>query len=122
VVKNGDQYKVVNRIDDGWMGVDIGPESLKELERLVNNSQSIFWNGPVGMFEDEKCANGTEKLVRLLEMAQKKGKYVLVGGGETAYAARMFGHLENVSTGGGALLSYMEGADMPGVNILEREP
>lgn len=121
LVRKGDEYKVVDKIDNGWMGVDIGPGSIKALKKLIESSKCIFWNGPIGMFEDEECANGTMRLVKLLESAEKNGKYVLVGGGETAYAARMFGQLENVSTGGGALLSYMEGVDMPGLDVLERE-
>lgn len=120
LIKRNDEYKFSENIEESWIGVDIGPETIKMLQELIKKSRSIFWNGPPGIFEDEKCT-GTEKIVKLLEEAEKNGKYVLVGGGETACAARKLGHISNVSTGGGALLSLLEGSDMPGIRALEKE-
>lgn len=117
---NDGQIRVGRDIPHEYTVIDIGPDSIALLQTAIRRSRSIFWNGPLGIFECTDGENGTRALVQCLEEEEKRGKYVLVGGGETACAARRYGQLRNVSTGGGALLRLMEGGDMPGLDVLER--
>ncbi|KAA3438738.1 phosphoglycerate kinase [Rufibacter hautae] len=111
-------------IPDGWMGLDIGPETIASFSEVVRNSKTILWNGPMGVFEFENFATGTKAIAEAVVEATKNGAYSLIGGGDSAAAVTQMGHSHNVSyvsTGGGALLEYMEGKQLPGVIALQLE-
>jgi phosphoglycerate kinase len=105
----------------GWMGLDIGYNSIKAFEEVIKNSKTILWNGPMGVFEMEKFQNGTKSIAVAVAHATQKGAFSLVGGGDSVAAVNKF-HLANdvsyVSTGGGALLEFFEGKTLPGVAAL----
>lgn len=109
------------QIPDGWMGLDIGPETVKLFSKTVADSKTILWNGPMGVFEMEKFLVGTKAIADAVVEATKKGAFSLIGGGDSAAAVSKFGLTEDVSyvsTGGGALLEYMEGKELPGVKAI----
>jgi phosphoglycerate kinase len=109
-------------IPDGWEGLDIGPKSSEIFAEVVRNSQTILWNGPLGVFEFPKFAVGSRDIAEAIVAATKKGAFSLIGGGDSAAAVNQFGlgdQVSYVSTGGGALLEYMEGKTLPGVAALE---
>ncbi|MDO7849826.1 phosphoglycerate kinase [Hymenobacter sp. M29] len=108
-------------IPDGWMGLDLGPESRKAFADVIRQSKTILWNGPMGVFEMPNFAKGTEDVARAIADATAAGAYSLIGGGDSAAAVQQLGFGEQVSyisTGGGALLEYMEGKELPGVTAL----
>lgn len=110
-----------DNIKAGWMGLDIGPDSVKAFEKVISDSKTILWNGPMGVFEMEKFENGTRKIAEAVAEATKKGAFSLIGGGDSAAAVAKFGledQVSYVSTGGGALLEYMEGKELPGVKAI----
>jgi len=110
-----------NAIPEGWMGLDIGPESVKSFSEVVKSSKTILWNGPMGVFEMEKFETGTKSVAEAVVEATKKGAFSLIGGGDSAAAVTKFGfedEVSYVSTGGGALLEYMEGKELPGVKAI----
>lgn len=110
-----------NQIPDGWMGLDLGPESIKAFSEVVRNSKTILWNGPMGVFEMSNFAKGTETVAQAIADATQQGAFSLIGGGDSAAAVNQLGFAEQVSyisTGGGALLEYMEGKELPGVTAL----
>lgn len=117
--------KIVNANDipEGWMGMDTGPESLKEWESVLMNSKTILWNGPVGVFEMPKFAVGTKKIAEILAKAtSEKGAFTLVGGGDSVAAVTQMGYADKVSyvsTGGGAMLEYLEGKELPGIKAIK---
>lgn len=105
-------------IADGWMGLDIGPKAVSEFCAVIKNSKTILWNGPMGVFEMQKFENGTRKVAEAIVEATANGAYSLIGGGDSAAAINKFGlgnNVSYVSTGGGALLEYIEGKTLPGV-------
>jgi phosphoglycerate kinase len=105
-------------IKDGWMGLDIGPDSIKVFSKVVENSKTILWNGPMGVFEMAKFEQGTKAIADAVVKATENGAFSLIGGGDSAAAVAKFGLTQDVSyvsTGGGALLEYMEGKELPGV-------
>lgn len=108
----------INEIPDVWMGLDIGPESEKLFNAAIAQSKTILWNGPAGVFEFEKFSHGTKAVANAIADATSKGAFSLIGGGDSAAAISKF-HLTDkvsyVSTGGGALLEYIEGKELPGV-------
>lgn len=109
-------------IKDGWMGLDIGPQAIEVFSKVIENSRTILWNGPMGVFEMEKFANGTKKVAEAVVRATSKGAFSLIGGGDSAAAVAQLGFSEKVSyvsTGGGALLEYFEGKVLPGVKALD---
>ncbi len=109
-------------IQDGWMGLDIGPQSIAVFSKAIGDSKTILWNGPMGVFEMEKFAGGTKAVAQAVVDATKKGAFSLIGGGDSAAAVAQFGFNDDVSyvsTGGGALLEYFEGKVLPGVKALE---
>lgn len=105
-------------IPSGWMGLDIGKESITNFKLILLNSKTILWNGPMGVFEMTPFENGTKSIAQAVAEATKNGAYSLIGGGDSAAAVQKFGFAEQVSyisTGGGALLEYFEGKELPGI-------
>lgn len=111
-----------NAIKEGWMGLDIGPQAQQVFAQVIEQSRTILWNGPMGVFEMEKFSEGTKKIAEAVVKATEKGGFSLIGGGDSAAAVAQLGFSEKVSyvsTGGGALLEYFEGKVLPGVKALE---
>lgn len=108
----------VKSIPDGWQGLDAGPRSLENFDNVVNESKTILWNGPLGVFEMETFSKGTIALGNSIAKSTKGGAFSLVGGGDSVAAVKQFG-FENkvsyVSTGGGAMLESLEGKTLPGI-------
>lgn len=110
-----------NAIPNGWMGLDIGPQAIAVFSKVIEESKTILWNGPMGVFEMEKFADGTKTVAQAVVNATEKGAFSLIGGGDSAAAVAQLGFSERVSyvsTGGGALLEYFEGKVLPGVKAL----
>jgi phosphoglycerate kinase len=108
----------VKAIPDGWQGLDAGPQSLKNFEKVIMESKTILWNGPLGVFEMESFANGTIELGNFIAASTANGAFSLVGGGDSVAAVKQFGFEEKmsyVSTGGGAMLEMLEGRTLPGI-------
>lgn len=109
-------------IPEGWMGLDIGPQAQEVFSNIIKDSKTILWNGPMGVFEMENFANGTKTVAKAVVEATKNGAFSLIGGGDSAAAVNTLGYGDDVSyvsTGGGALLEYMEGKVLPGVAALD---
>ena len=107
-----------HEIPDGFEGVDAGPESLERWGKVILDSKTVLWNGPVGVFEIPPFANGTLKIAEFLAKATEKGAYTLVGGGDSVAAVTQMGYAKKVSyvsTGGGAMLEALEGKELPGI-------
>ncbi|MCC5939071.1 MAG: phosphoglycerate kinase [Lunatimonas sp.] len=110
------------QIPDGWMGLDIGPDTAVSFGEIIRNSKTILWNGPMGVFEMSSFQQGTKAVAEAIAAATEAGAFSLIGGGDSAAAVNIFGYGEKVSyvsTGGGALLELMEGKELPGVTALE---
>jgi len=108
----------VTKIPDGWQGLDAGPKSLENFKKVILESKTILWNGPLGVFEMEKFANGTIELGNFIAEATENGAFSLVGGGDSVSAVKQFGledKMSYVSTGGGAMLEMLEGKTLPGI-------
>lgn len=111
----------VNEVPDGYMGLDIADESIKNYSNLIENSQTILWNGPMGVFEMENFQKGTVEIAKAIARATEKGAFSLVGGGDSVAAINRFNMSDKVSyvsTGGGALLEYIEGKELPGIKAI----
>ncbi len=111
-------------IPDGWEGLDIGPETREKFAKIIEASKTILWNGPVGVFEMPKFAEGTKAVADAIVKATAKGAFSLIGGGDSVAAINQFGLEEKVSyasTGGGALLEYIEGKKLPGIEAIRGE-
>ena len=107
-----------DQIPDGWQGLDAGPESISRFKEVIENSATILWNGPVGVFEIDKFAEGSKVVGNAITEATKKGAFSLVGGGDSVACVNKFNLAEGmsyISTAGGALLEYLEGKTLPGV-------
>lgn len=105
-------------IEDGWEGLDAGPKTIANCDRAINDSKTILWNGPVGVFEMPTFAKGTIAIGNSIEKATKNGAFSLVGGGDSVAAVKQFGFddkVSYVSTGGGAMLESLEGRVLPGI-------
>jgi len=111
-----------DEIPDGWMGLDIGVEASETFRKVIENSATILWNGPMGVFEMDNFAEGTLDVAQAIARATEKGAFSLVGGGDSVAAVNKY-HLQDkvsyVSTGGGAMLEYIEGKTLPGVAAIE---
>ena len=111
-----------DQIPDDWEGLDIGPETIKLFVETVEKSKTILWNGPMGVFEFAKFAKGTNAIAEaVVKATEENGAFSLIGGGDSASAINNAGYgdrVSYVSTGGGALLEYMEGKILPGVAAL----
>ena len=108
-------------VPDGWMGLDIGPESNVQFASVVERARTVIWNGPMGVFEFDNFANGTKAVMDAVVNVTKLGATTIIGGGDTATCAKKFGTEElvsHVSTGGGASLELLEGKVLPGVDAL----
>lgn len=111
-------------IPDGWEGLDIGPATREKFAKVIENSKTILWNGPVGVFEMPKFAEGTKAVADAIVKATEKGAFSLIGGGDSVAAINQFGLADKVSyvsTGGGALLEYIEGKKLPGIEAIRGE-
>ena len=115
------QQVAINAIPEGWEGVDAGEASRLIFDKVIKDSQTILWNGPLGVFEMESFAKGTIALGNSIAEATKNGAFSLVGGGDSVAAVKEFG-FENsvsyVSTGGGAMLESLEGKVLPGIDAI----
>ena len=111
-----------NTIPDGWMGLDIGALACDTFIKVIHNSKTILWNGPMGVFEMEKFQHGTKAIAQAVAEATQNGAFSLVGGGDSVAAVNKFGYTDKVSyvsTGGGAMLEYFEGKELPGIAALK---
>jgi phosphoglycerate kinase len=117
------QIVPAGRIPEDTMGLDIGPESVKRFTALLSNAKTVFWNGPMGVFEFPAFAAGTKGVAEAIIAATRKGAFSVVGGGDSAAAVRSLGLPEegfsHISTGGGASLEYLEGKSLPGIEVLQ---
>lgn len=122
--KDADHRTVdLNSIPEGWMGLDIGPDSVQLFSEILAKSKTVFWNGPMGVFEFPVFAAGTRGVAEAIIDATGGGAFSVVGGGDSAAAVRTLGLGEegfsHISTGGGASLEFLEGKELPGVSVLE---
>ena len=111
-------------VEDGWMGLDIAEKTIKLFEEVIGNSKTILWNGPMGVFEMEKFSKGTTAVAKAIAVATEKGAFSLIGGGDSVAAINKNGlasKVSYVSTGGGAMLEYMEGKKLPGITAIRGE-
>lgn len=116
------QVVATHAIPDGWMGLDIGPETTKRFVDAVLSSKTVLWNGPMGVFEMEAFAGGTNAVAQALADATQEGAFTLIGGGDSVAAINQAGlaaQVSYVSTGGGAMLEYLEGKVLPGVAAMQ---
>lgn len=112
----------INEIPDGWMGLDAGIQSRKDCEAILLDSKLILWNGPMGVFEMEKFSGGTIAVANAIVAATQKGAFSLIGGGDSVAAINQFNLVDKVSyvsTGGGAMLEYLEGIELPGIAAIK---
>jgi len=110
-----------HRIPEGWMGLDIGPDSIDDFKKVILSSKTVLWNGPMGVFEWEPFSHGTRNIALAVAEATALGAYSLIGGGDSASAIAQFELVDRVSyvsTGGGALLELFEGKELPGIKAL----
>nr|MBK9650121.1 phosphoglycerate kinase [Bacteroidota bacterium] len=111
----------IGKVSDGYMGLDIGPLTIATYTTIVSQSKTILWNGPMGVFEMPTFERGTRAIAKAIVVATTAGAYSLIGGGDSAAAINQFGwgdKVSYVSTGGGALLEYIEGKELPGVKMI----
>lgn len=114
----------VDAVEDGWLGLDIADKTIKQFSTVIENSKTILWNGPMGVFEMEKFSKGTTAVAKAIADATSKGAYSLIGGGDSVAAINKNGlsdKVSYVSTGGGAMLEYMEGKKLPGITAIRGE-
>jgi phosphoglycerate kinase len=129
---NGDRFDneaatkltAVDAVDEGWLGMDIGPDTVKLFSEVIKNSKTILWNGPMGVFEMEKFSKGTTEIALAIAEATSLGAFSLIGGGDSVAAInknKLADKVSYVSTGGGAMLEYMEGKKLPGIVAIRGE-
>ncbi|MCQ4622196.1 phosphoglycerate kinase [Corynebacterium sp. CCUG 70398] len=112
-------------IPEGWLSLDIGPETAKKYAEIIADSKTVFWNGPMGVFEKPNFADGTRAVAQaMIDATANNGSFTVVGGGDSAASVRVLGLDEDgfshISTGGGASLELVEGKELPGVSVLEQ--
>lgn len=115
------QISTDQNIPDGYMGLDIGPNTIKTYTQLILNSKTIIWNGPMGVFEMEHFSKGTQTIAEAVAQATQQGAYSLIGGGDSVAAINKYqlqDQVSFVSTGGGAMLEMLEGKQLPGVQAI----
>ena len=122
---NNAQIKTLNasNIKNGWMGLDIGEKTQKTFNKIINDSKTILWNGPLGVFEMDSFSTGTKAVADAVVATTKKGGFSLVGGGDSVAALKKFNLVDKVSyvsTGGGAMLESLEGKALPGIVALSK--
>lgn len=108
----------INEIPDGWMGLDVGQQTIKDCEEIIKSSKVILWNGPMGVFEMDNFQAGTRAVADAIVEATKNGAFSLIGGGDSVAAINKYNlgdQVSHVSTGGGAMLEYLEGKELPGI-------
>jgi len=114
-----DKFVPSNEIPDGYMGLDIGPETIKKFKEALESAKTVVWNGPMGVFEFPKFAAGTYEVAKILA---DSGAITIIGGGDSAAAVEQMGladKMTHISTGGGASLEFLEGKKLPGIECLE---
>jgi len=115
------RFSEITNVQDGYLGLDIGEESTRLFSEIIERSKTIIWNGPMGVFEMSNFENGTKKIAESICKSTKNGAFSLVGGGDSVAAIKKFGmqnQVSYISTGGGAMLEYLEGRDLPGVKAI----
>jgi len=115
------QLSKIDQTPEGWMGLDVADETIKIFSDVIENSKTILWNGPMGVFEMDKFAKGTTEIAKAVARATEKGAFSLVGGGDSVAAVnknKLADKISYVSTGGGAMLEYMEGKELPGIKAI----
>lgn len=118
------EYKYIDHIDipEGWIGVDIGKNTISRVSNVILSAKTIVWNGPMGVFEIEQFSEGTRRIAELIAQATQKGATTVVGGGDFVSAVKKFnleGKFSHISTGGGASLELLEGKSLPGIEVLQ---
>jgi len=116
------QHSEITNIPDGFMGLDIGNDSITSFSKVILDSKTIIWNGPMGVFEMDNFSNGTKQIGEAICKATQNGAFSLVGGGDSVAAVKQFGFAEKVSyisTGGGAMLEYLEEKQLPGITAIQ---
>lgn len=114
-------FCAIDQIPDGWEGLDAGPDSIAAFRKVILDSKTILWNGPLGVFEFDAFAIGTDSVAKAVGEATAKGAYSLIGGGDSVSAINKAGladKVSHVSTGGGAMLEYLEGKTLPGIKAI----
>ena len=118
------KVSAVDAVEDGWLGLDIAEKTIAQFSSVIENSKTILWNGPMGVFEMEKFSKGTTAIAKAIAAATAKGAYSLIGGGDSVAAINknnLADKVSYVSTGGGAMLEYMEGKKLPGITAIRGE-
>ena len=116
-------HSKIDKTPEGWMGLDIGEETIKTYSEVIENSKTLLWNGPMGVFEMDKFAGGTSAIAKAIAKATEKGAFSLIGGGDSVAAINKNNLADNVSyisTGGGAMLEYLEGKELPGIAAIRK--
>lgn len=118
------QEVAIGEIEHGWMGLDTGKQTSKDVAEIIENSKLILWNGPMGVFEMENFQQGTLDVANAIVHATEKGAFSLIGGGDSVAAINKFNLADKVSyvsTGGGAMLEYLEGIELPGIKAINQK-
>ena len=119
---NDTEFKVVDNIEDGWSGFDIGPKTIETFTKALEGAKTVVWNGPMGVFEFANFANGTLKVAE--ELSELKDATTIIGGGDSVAAVIQLGYadkMSHISTGGGASLEFLEGKDLPGIMAADQK-
>ena len=115
------QVVATKNIPAGWMGLDVGPKTISDVHKALSKSKTILWNGPMGVFEMTNFVTGTYEAAKSIVSATQNGAFSLVGGGDSVAAINLFGlskEVSHVSTGGGAMLEFLEGKELPGIKAI----